>query len=163
MYEFAPGCKSRESGFCGGLGERQLVSSGSRKVLHSVKNSVLCYRTRLRVKPLIFVLLESLLRCVTIRCWQVNCILSGQLSLCESALWLSKISLDSLTRRGYQVPCLLGGGHYLTCINALWECVSFVTLDPIILVTRHPRKSRSIPPGDVRPWNCSCEGDLCFF
>lgn len=105
MYEFAPGCKSRESGLCGGLGEREVASLGWRKVLHSVKNATLCYRTGLRVKPLIFALLEGLHRCEAIRCWQAHCVLSGQLSLCESALWLSKISLGSLTRRGYQLPC----------------------------------------------------------
>ena len=96
---------------------------GVKKVLHSMKNASLCYGTGPRMKPLLFALLESLHRCVAIRCRQVICILSGQLTLCKSGLWLLKISPGSLIRRGYQVPCLLGRGHYLTCINAIWECI----------------------------------------
>lgn len=110
----------------------------------------LCYRTGLRAKPLIFALLEGLNRCEALRGWQVRRGSSGQLSLCECDPGLSKISLGSLTRTGYQLPCLLGGGHSLTCINTLWECVSFITKDQIVLVTRHPSKSRSIPPGAVQ-------------
>lgn len=147
MYEFAPGCKSRERGLSGGLWERELNSLGWRKVLHYVRDAASWYRTGMRLKPLSFALLEVLQRCVAIRCWQVNCMLSGQLSVCQcSTLWLSKIFLGSPARRGYLVPCLLGGDHYLTCINFAWVCVSFLTMDHIIFVTRHPGKSGSIPP-----------------
>lgn len=83
-------------------------------------------------------------------CGKVNCMLSGLLSLCPyPALWLSKSFLGSPTRRGYQVPCLPGGDHYLTWINSAWECVSFLTTDHIIFVARHPGKSGSIPPRAV--------------
>lgn len=124
-------------------------------------NPVLQNRTE--TEHLIFALLEGLHRCEALRCWQVRRGSSGQLSLCECVPGLSKISLGSLTRTGYQLPCLLGGGHSLTCINTLWECVSFITTDQIILVTRHPRKSRSIPPGAVQAWSCSCDVSLCLF
>lgn len=40
-------------------------------------------QTKTESRTFDFALLEGLHRCVAIRCWQVNCILSGQLNLCE--------------------------------------------------------------------------------
>lgn len=59
-------------------------------------------------------------------------------------------------------PALPGGGQCLAGIKALWDCVSFVTTDRIILVTRRPRKSRRIPPGAGQPWSCSREVIFAF-
>lgn len=122
------------------------------KVVAGVKEGVVipCFRTGLREKPLILPFWKAH-RCTAIRYWQVNCILSGHLSLCQqSALWLSKISLSSSTRRGYQVPCLFGGGevegdHSVTCVNSTWKCIS-PHQEPSHFCNQEPREVFKYPP-----------------
>lgn len=81
MYKFAPGCKSRESGQGGGLGERCWGLWGEGRCYATYSEPVPRNRTKTEASD--FTLLEGLHRCVAIRCWQVNCVLSGQLNLCQ--------------------------------------------------------------------------------
>lgn len=72
----------------------------------------------------------------------------GRLTTCCQGSWvyvnilpfISKIILGSPTRRlSGSLPAV--GDHYFTCANSAWECVSFLTTDHILSVTRHPGKS----------------------
>lgn len=149
MYEFAPGCKSKERGLSGGLGERELKTLGVKGgvILHEECNLV---TEQDRERRLWFLPFWKF--CKGLYPEDV-----GRLTACCQGSWVYVSFLPFGFQRYFWAAQLgevirslpAGGDHYFTCVNSAWECVSFLTMDHILSVTRHPGKSGSFPPRDA--------------